>query len=44
LLLASGAAFPISQLKPGDKVLATNVKTGKTYAETVKVVILEHDN
>jgi len=43
-LLASGAAIPISLLKPGDKVLATNVKTGKTSPETVKAVILEHDN
>jgi hypothetical protein len=44
VLLASGAVIPISQLKPGEKVLATNVKTGKTQAETVKAVILEHDN
>jgi hypothetical protein len=44
VLLASGAAIPISQLKTGDKVLATNTKTGKTQAETVKAVILEHDN
>ena len=43
VLLASGAAIPISQLKPGDKVLATNVKTAKTQAETVRAVILEHD-
>jgi hypothetical protein len=44
VLLASGAAIPIRQLRPGDKVLATNVKTGKTSRETVKAVILEHDN
>ena len=44
MLLASGAAISISQLKPGDKVVATNVKTGKTSPETVKAVILEHDN
>jgi hypothetical protein len=44
VLLASGAAIPISQLKAGDKVLATNTKTGKMQAETVKAVILEHDN
>jgi Pretoxin HINT domain len=43
VLLASGAAIPISQLKPGDKVLATNTKTGRTQAETVKAVIVEHD-
>ena len=44
VLLVSGAATPISQLKPGDQVLATNVKTGKTSPETVKAVILEHHN
>jgi RHS repeat-associated protein len=43
VLLASGAAIPISQLKVGDKVLATNVKTGKTQAETVSAVLLNHD-
>jgi hypothetical protein len=44
VLLASGAAIPISQIKAGDKVLATNTRTGKTQPETVKAVILEHDN
>ena len=43
VLLASGAAIPISQLKPGDKVLATNIKTGKTQAEAVSAVLLNHD-
>ena len=43
VLLASGAAIPISKLKPGDKVEATNVKTGRTQAETVSVVYLNHD-
>ena len=43
MLLASGAAIPISQLKPGDKVLATNVKTGRTQAEPVTAVLLHHD-
>jgi Pretoxin HINT domain len=43
VLLASGAAIPIGQLKTGDKVLATNTKTGKTQAETVQAVIVEHD-
>jgi hypothetical protein len=38
VLLASGAAIPISQLQDGEKVLATNVKTGKTQAETVAAV------
>jgi hypothetical protein len=43
VLLASGAAIPISQLKPGDKVLATNVRTGKTHAEPVTAVLVHHD-
>ena len=44
VLLASGAAVPISQLKPGEKVLATNTKTGgKTQAETVTAVLVHHD-
>jgi hypothetical protein len=43
VLLASGAATPIADLKPGDKVLATNVKTGKTRAETVSAVQVHHD-
>jgi len=43
VLLASGAAIPISQLKAGDKVLATNVKTGKTSAEPVAAVLVHHD-
>jgi hypothetical protein len=43
VLLASGLAIPISQLKPGDKVLATNTKTGKTQAEPVSAVLLHHD-
>jgi RHS repeat-associated protein len=44
VLLASGAAIPISQLKPGDKVLATNTKTGKTSAEPVAAVMVHHDS
>src|SRR5262249_2379481 len=43
VLLASGAAVAISNLKPGVKVLATNVKTGKTQAETVTDVMVDHD-
>jgi hypothetical protein len=43
VLLASGAAVPISQLKPGDKVLATNTKTGKTQPEAVTAVLVHHD-
>jgi Pretoxin HINT domain len=44
VLLASGAAIPISQLKPGRKVLATNTKTGKTSAEPVAAVLVHHDS
>lgn len=43
VLLASGAAVPISQLKPGDKVLATNTKTGKTLPEAVTAVMVKRD-
>jgi len=43
VLLASGAAIPIAALKPGDMVLATNVKTRKTQAETVAAVLVHHD-
>ncbi|MBO0830734.1 MAG: hypothetical protein J2P29_02065, partial [Actinobacteria bacterium] len=43
VLLASGTAVPISQLKAGQKVLATNTKTGKTQPETVTAVLVRHD-
>jgi RHS repeat-associated protein len=43
VLLANGAPVPIGQLKLGDKVLATNTKTGKTTAETVAAVLVHHD-
>jgi hypothetical protein len=43
VLLASGSAIPIARLKPGDKVLATNVKTGKTQAGTVSAVLVHRD-
>jgi hypothetical protein len=43
VLLASGAALPISQLRVGDKVLATNIKTGKTRAEPVAAVMMKRD-
>jgi hypothetical protein len=43
VLLASGAAMAISKLKPGDKVLATNTRTGKTRPETVRAVLVHHD-
>jgi Pretoxin HINT domain len=43
VLLASGSVVPISQLKVGDKVLATNTRTGKTQAETVAAVLIHRD-
>jgi RHS repeat-associated protein len=43
ILLASGTAIAIASLKPGDKVLATNTKTGKTQAEPVTAVLINHD-
>jgi hypothetical protein len=43
VLLASGAAIAIDDLKPGDKVLATNVKTGKTQAVAISAVMVHRD-
>jgi RHS repeat-associated protein len=43
VLLEGGKSIPISDLKPGDKVLATNTTTGKTQAETVAAVEVNHD-
>ena len=43
VLLASGKAVPIASLKPGEKVLATNTRTGKTRPETISVVMVHHD-
>jgi RHS repeat-associated protein len=43
VLLANGAAVPIASLKPGDKVLATNTRTGRTRAEPVTAVLVHHD-
>jgi Pretoxin HINT domain len=43
MLLASGGAIPISQLKAGGKVLATSTKTGKTTDETVAAVLVHRD-
>jgi hypothetical protein len=34
VLLASGKAVPISSLKPGEKVISTSTKTGKTQPGT----------
>jgi len=43
VLLANGKAVPISSLKPGEKVVATNTKTGKTQARTIAAVLVHHD-
>ena len=43
VLLASGKAVPISSLKPGDKVLASDTNTGKNQPEIVTAVLLHHD-
>jgi hypothetical protein len=44
VLLASGAAVPISQLRVGEKVLATDTRTGKTQAEAIAAVLVHHDS
>ncbi len=44
VLLADGKAVPISSLKPGDKILATNTSTGKTSPEAVAEVEINHDH
>ena len=43
VLLASGKAVPISSLKPGEKVISTSTKTGKTQAGTIAAVLVHHD-
>jgi hypothetical protein len=43
VLLAAGKAVPISTLTPGQKVLATNTVTGKTQAEAISAVLVNHD-
>jgi large repetitive protein len=43
VLLPDGKTVPISKLKPGDKVLATDTKTGKDQAEKVTAVLVHHD-
>jgi RHS repeat-associated protein len=44
VLLASGAMVPIASLKPGDKVMATDTRTGRTTAEPVTAVLVHHDS
>jgi hypothetical protein len=43
VLLAVGKPAPISSLRPGDRVLATNTRTGKTSPETITAVEINHD-
>ena len=43
VLLASGAAVPVSSLKPGDTVLADDARTGKDQPEKVTAVLVHHD-
>jgi len=43
VLLADGKSVPISSLKVGDKVEASDTKTGKDQAETVTAVLLHAD-
>ena len=43
VLLADGNRIPIANLQPGDKVLATNTKTGKTSPEPITAVLVRHD-
>lgn len=43
VLTASGKPVAISTLKAGDKVIATDTKTGKTSAQTVTAVLVNHD-
>jgi Pretoxin HINT domain len=42
--LADGAKIPISQVKVGDMVLATDTATGKTEAEPVTTLWVNHDD
>ena len=43
VLMASGETAPIAGLRPGDQVLARNVKSGKTSPERVAAVLVNHD-
>jgi hypothetical protein len=43
VVLASGAVVPISQVKVGDQVEATDPATGQTSAQTVTAVWVNHD-
>jgi hypothetical protein len=43
VLTASGQLTAISDLSAGDRVTATNTKTGRTGAQTVSAVLVNHD-
>jgi hypothetical protein len=43
VLLADGKKAPISRLRPGQKILATNLRTGKDNAGTIAAVLVHHD-
>jgi len=43
VLTAAGSLVTITKLKPGQKVLATNTKTGKTTAEPIAAVLVRYD-
>ena len=43
VMLASGIAVPIASLKPGNKVIATNTRTGRIQAEPVAAVLDRYD-
>jgi RHS repeat-associated protein len=43
VVMANGTSVAIAALKTGDKVLATNTKTGKTSAEAVQAVLVNQD-
>jgi RHS repeat-associated protein len=42
--LADGSHLPIASVKVGDKVLATNLDTGKTEPKTVTAVLVDQDS
>jgi diguanylate cyclase (GGDEF)-like protein len=43
VVVASGAAVPISQLKAGEQVKAVNAKTGKADVKTIQAVLVKWD-
>jgi Pretoxin HINT domain len=43
VLLAHGKSVPISELLVGDKVIATDTRTGRTRPETVTAVLVHYD-